>query len=60
MKKCKNLYPGTEKAEQEKGKTKLLDDRQPDYIITAAGICPNYDKYKNVDPAIVLAWLNMD
>ena len=61
MAKSKKLYPGTEQAEKEREKASRKPiDNQPDYIITAAGICPNYEKYKGVDPSIVLAWLNID
>ena len=61
-KKKKQLYPGIEAAEMERGfagKKKNYDD-QPDLLFTAGGICPNYEKFHGWDAEKVLAWCNID
>lgn len=67
MKKKKPLYPeypGIEQAEKERIKAHLRfvneQSEQADYISTAAGISPNYEKFAGWDPEKVLVWLNID
>ena len=56
MKKKKELYPGVDAAEKEKGKKLASFDELPDFI----GGKPNYDKFKTWDAEKVLVWLNID
>lgn len=59
MKRKINLYPGCDAVEKEKNKAKLFPrdmEDAPDFI----GNAPNYDKFRGMDPAAVLVWLNID
>ena len=60
MAKKKMLYPGTQEAEAEKNRAYIIADKRRDNTPDFIGSKPNYDKYKGVDPATVLAWLNID
>ncbi len=56
MKRDKPLYPGIKEAEEQKGKTPVIDSCMPDFIDGK----PNYEKYKNWSVEQTLAWLNID
>lgn len=53
----KQLYPGVEEAEKQKG-AYSMDTYQPERPDFIAGK-PNYDKHKG-NPERVLVWLNID
>lgn len=53
--KKKRSYPGIAEAEQERSRHRPTEE-EPNWIAGA----PNYDKYPNMTPAEVLAWLNID
>ena len=68
MKRKKELYPGVdaarkeaERVAREKRIQRYLED-EPDIIRTAAGICPNYEKFDHWgwDTERALVWCNMD
>ena len=52
----RKTYPGTKEAERERSRQHRIEDEEPDFIAGA----PNYDKFPNMTPAEVLAWLNID
>lgn len=52
----KKSYPGIAEAEQERSRKPRIEDEEPDFIAGA----PNYDKFPNMTPIEVLAWLNID
>ena len=60
MARKKQLYPGVEAAEMKRERSRQHIDDRPDYIRTAAGIAPNYEKFKGWDDEKVLVWLNID